>query len=113
MSFFFSIFISQFPHDFFTHGVSEHSLDTRTSAINFRDGSNWVALSTDDGLAVALYAPGDHLWSIGLGGGGDKPTSFLQAWQWLELAPEQTGTATAWIVVGTSLDQLRQRIGVL
>lgn len=82
---------------------------TATAQTAFRAGAPWVALSRVDGWTVALYAPGDHLWSIGFGG-GDKPTSFLQAWQWLELAPEQQGTATAWLVVGRSLDQVRQRL---
>lgn len=95
-----------------TIGTTSAGQQTRVSMPGFRDGSDWVALSRADDVTVALYAPGQHLWSIGFGG-GDKPTSFLQAWQWLELAPEQTGTSTAWLIVGRSLDQVRGRIATL
>lgn len=95
-----------------TLGTTAKGPQTRTSMLGFRDGSDWVSLSTDAGLTVALYAPGDHLWSIGFGG-DTKPTSWLQAWQWLELAPEQTGTATAWLIVGHSLDEVRARLSTL
>jgi lysozyme family protein len=90
-------------------GALQH---TATSHLVFGTGAPWVALSTVAGWTVALYAPGDHPWSIGFGG-GDKPASFLQAWQWLELAPEQTGVATTWLVVGRTLDQVRERIAAL
>lgn len=92
-----------------TRGTTSAGQQTQTPMTGFRDGSDWVALSAPAGWTVALVAPGDHLWSIGFGG-DTKPTSWLQAWQWLELQPEQTGTATAWLVVGRTLDQVRARI---
>ena len=74
----------------------------------------WIALTRDDGWAVALVLPG-HLtpWALQLGGGGDKPASFLDALQWLHLAPGQTQTNTAWVVVGRSLDEVRARIRLI
>ncbi len=77
-------------------------------------GEPWIALTRDDGYAVALMLP-SHLtpWAMQLGGGGDHPASFLDALQWLQLAPGQTQTNTAFVVVGRSLDQVRTRISAL
>lgn len=76
-------------------------------------GEPWMAASDPlTGYTVAVYAPAsDTHFSLDFGTQPGKETTLLQAWQSLILAPEQTATATAWIVVGHSLDQVRQRIG--
>ena len=94
----------------FSQGTLSDGRTPTRSMIGFRDDHGWIALSRPDGWTVALYARGDHLSSIGLGGGGDKPTSYLQLWQWMELNAGETGTATAWLVVGRSIEIVRARL---
>ena len=94
----------------FSQGTLSDGRTPTRSMIGFRDDHGWIALSRPDGWTVALYARGDHLSSIGLGGGGDKPTSYLQLWQWMELNAGETGTTTAWLVVGRSIEIVRARL---
>jgi len=94
----------------FVTGTLSNGQTSATSLIGFRDDHGWIALSRADGWTVALYATGDHLSSIGIGTGGAKPTSYLQLWQWLELRPAEVGAATAWLVVGRTLEQTRTRL---
>ncbi len=93
-------------------GANGHLERPAVTLTAFRTGGEpWVAVSDQAGWTVALYAPADHPFSINFGTQPGKETTLLQAWQWLELAPEQTGTSTAWLIVGHSLEQVRQRIG--
>lgn len=75
-------------------------------------GEPWMAASNPlTGYTVAVYAPAsDTHFSLDFGTQPGKETTLIQAWQSLILAPEQTATVTAWIVVGPSLDVVRQRI---
>jgi hypothetical protein len=72
---------------------------------------DWVARSTSDGWTVLVYVPGRHPWSVGFPGEQSPGAGWMQPLQWLELAPGESGDATAWIAVGRSLGQVRQRIG--
>lgn len=94
----------------FSAGFDANGLRSDVSRINFTQVGSYIAVSDPLGWTVALVAPGPHPWSIGFGG-DTKPTSWLQAWQWLELAPQQTGTATAWLVVGRTIAEAEARMG--
>lgn len=86
---------------------------TTTTLSVFTTAAPWVALSDVNGWTVLVYVP-EHLtpWTIGFNA-SSTPNAWIQAWQWLQLAPGETGTDSAWLIVGRTLAEAQSRLQML
>lgn len=67
----------------------------------------WVALRDGLDFVIALYVRGKYSnWQVG----ANENSHFMQAWTSLYLAPGETTTVTAYLVVGRSISDVRNRI---
>lgn len=105
----------EFNQGFKYDGPSPFTYDALTAfspaAGLFSTTEPWVALRDPNNFTIALYVPDKYSnWSVG-GWPGDA--YYIQAWNSLYLNPGQTGTVTAYLVVGDSIESVRTRIYAL